>query len=178
MKIPSKYFLSPKVEVRESKIHGKGLFAKEKIQKNEVIAISEGDVLTLDEAAKLTDEERGICTCIDDYHLFCPKDFKNIPPDWCINHSCDPNSGSPPDIYTQIAIKDIEIGEEITFDYAMTDIPALLSNWECNCGALNCRKAITSNDWQIPELQERYKGFFQKNIQDKIEAASDDSDWK
>jgi hypothetical protein len=40
---------------------------------------------------------------------------------------------------------------------------------DCACGSPRCRKLITEQDWMIPELQVRYKGFFSPYITDKIE---------
>lgn len=61
----------------------------------------------------------------------CPDDY--------INHSCEPNCEVRE--ARLIALRDIPVVEEITFDYAigMYDDP-----WEmvCNCGTLSCRKII------------------------------------
>ena len=38
-------YLSPKTEVRESKIHGRGLFAIADIAKNEIVAIKGGHIV-------------------------------------------------------------------------------------------------------------------------------------
>lgn len=73
-----------------------------------------------------------------------------------------------PDLLTGIALRDIEAGEELTYDYATTD--SRHANFACFCGSPNCRKVITGNDWMLLELQERYRGYFQKNIQEKIDA--------
>lgn len=56
-----------------------------------------------------------------------------------INHSCDPNCEL--NIASQqpvlIALRDIEIGEEITCDYNRTEING--TGFECNCGSPKCR---------------------------------------
>jgi SET domain-containing protein len=168
MKSTPKFFINPKTEVRDSKIKGKGLFAKEKIRKGEIIHVAEGVILTLEESKKFTEEEQNICYDIDDNHLLCPKDFNNLSADWYINHSCNPNSGSAQGWFTLVAMRDIEPEEEITYDYAMTDSEPEWS-MECHCGAKDCRKKITGNDWKIKEIQERYVGYFQENIQNKID---------
>jgi SET domain-containing protein len=63
-----------------------------------------------------------------------------------VNHSCDPNCAvgmSLPAILL-VALRAIEAGEEITYDYAVT-----MHNdpWEmkCNCGALECRGTIRTS---------------------------------
>jgi len=85
------------------------------------------------------------------------------------------------DSVTLIAIRDVEPGEEITFDYAMVSnitqffgctlnnfwfwsyngtTTAPNDNFKCKCKAKACRGFISSNDWEIPELQERYRDYF------------------
>jgi hypothetical protein len=41
--------------------------------------------------------------------------------------------------------------------------------FECHCGTDHCRKMITGNDWKLPELQRRYKGFFSPYLQRRID---------
>ena len=59
-------------------------------------------------------------------------------------------------------------GEEICFDYAMCD-GSCFDEFECDCGAPNCRRTITGNDWQNPELWERYAGYFMPYLQRRID---------
>lgn len=72
------------------------------------------------------------------------------------NHSCSPNAHVIANYDEEtnvaevlmIAIKPIELGEEITFDYATTEstvTPELLRK-PCLCGSNNCRKIITGFD--------------------------------
>lgn len=42
-------------------------------------------------------------------------------------------------------------------------------NLPCGCGTKDCRKIITDNDWKLPELQNRYDGYFQWFLQEKID---------
>jgi len=83
------------------------------------------------------------------------------------NHSCDANLGIRGEI-TFVAIRDIRAGEELTHDWAMTDDDAY--SVECKCGALNCRETVTGKDWQHPELQKRYAGYFSTYLARKIAA--------
>ena len=82
-----------------------------------------------------------------------------------INHSCNPNCGIKGHLQI-VAMRDIESGEEITFDYAMTESSDY--SMDCKCGAKNCRKTITGNDWKLPILQKRYNGYFSNYIQIKL----------
>ncbi len=67
---------------------------------------------------------------------------QEITPMHLTNHSCDPNAGFN-DAGMLIAIHDIEVGEEITYDYLKHPVPASPWNFECLCGAVNCRGWIS-----------------------------------
>ena len=84
------------------------------------------------------------------------------------NHSCDPNLWMQ-DERTVCARRDIATGEELTMDYALGTVSP---DWrmECHCGAELCRSVITGNDWQLPELQQRYAGHFSPFINVRIAA--------
>jgi hypothetical protein len=67
-----------------------------------------------------------------------------------------------------VAMRDIAAGEEVCFDYAMTG-GGPYDEFECACGAPDCRGWITGNDWKRPELWERYAGFFSPYLQRRID---------
>ncbi|HYC83179.1 MAG TPA: SET domain-containing protein [Candidatus Paceibacterota bacterium] len=161
-------YLNPKVEVRNTPDKGRGLFAKEKIFKGETIEkTTEGvQVLTKAEIAAKPDAHlwKSLCYEIGNDKEECPIDIHNPPASFLINHSCDPNVGVGDDM---VAMRDIETGEELTYDYAMTDSGNY--DMECKCGSWNCRGRIKGDDWMMPELQERYRGYFAENIQEKID---------
>src|SRR5437773_4537542 len=73
--------------------------------------------------------------------------------------------------FTFVAMRDIPAGEELTHDWAMTDDDDY--SVECNCGAPNCRGTLTGKDWQRPELQTRYAGYFSAYLARKIAAEQD-----
>ena len=86
-----------------------------------------------------------------------------------INHSCMPNCGMRN--ATQVAaMRDIAAGEELTFDYAMTDM-APYDEFECSCATRHCRGRVASTDWQRRDLQERYAGWFAPHVQRAIDAS-------
>ena len=64
--------------------------------------------------------------------------------------------------------RDIAAGEEITFDYAMSDVTDY-DEFQCDCGTPNCRGMFRGSDWRRPELWERYAGYFSPYIQRRIE---------
>lgn len=86
-------------------------------------------------------------------------------------HSCTPNSGFHGQIFL-VAMRDISMGEEITFDYAMIISESVGSDivfeMECNCGSPKCRKQITEDDYKIPQLRIKYKDYFSEYIKQKI----------
>ncbi len=68
-----------------------------------------------------------------------------------------------------LRLRNIKAGEELTFDYAMSD-GSPYDEFECFCGSPNCRKKIRGDDWKIPELWEKYKGYFSPYLARRIAA--------
>ncbi|KAI8804413.1 hypothetical protein BJ742DRAFT_825124 [Cladochytrium replicatum] len=61
----------------------------------------------------------------------------------------------PYDIMT--ARKDMNEGDEVTYDYATVDADGPGSDFVCGCGSPICRHKVTHKDWDThPELVERY----------------------
>ena len=162
-------YLSPKTEVRESKIHGRGLFAIADIAKDEIVAVKGGRIVdgkTLRE--KITPRLGPVEIQIDDDLFIAPvTDEERQLSMLYSNHSCDANLGIRGEI-TFVAMRDICAGEELTHDWAMTDNDNY--SVQCKCGAPNCRKTVTGKDWQRPELQKRYADYFSAYLARKIAA--------
>ena len=162
-------FLSPKTAVRESAIHGRGLFAAAEIAKGEVVAVKGGHIIsraTLLESQPLVGPAE---IQIGDDLFICPVSEEEREGSMIFsNHSCEPNIGVRGQI-TFVAMRDIAAGEELTHDWAMTDNDD--STTACHCGAVNCRGTITGKDWQKPELQERYRGYFSEYLAQKMRNA-------
>ena len=160
-------YLSSKTEVRESKIHGRGLFARADIAKDEIVAVKGGHVIdrkTLRE--NITPRLGPVEIQIDDDLFIAPltDDERELSMLYS-NHSCEANIGMRGEI-TFVAMRDIRSGEELTHDWAMTDDDDY--SIECNCGAVDCRKILTGKDWQRPDLQNRYTGYFSAYLARKI----------
>jgi uncharacterized protein len=160
-------YLSPKTEVRESKIHGRGLFAIADIAKDEIVAVKGGRIVdrkTLRE--RITPRLGPVEIQIDDHLFIAPvTDEERELSMLYSNHSCDANLGMRGEI-TFVAMRAIRAGEELTHDWAMTDDDEY--SLECKCGASNCRKIVTGKDWQRPELQKRYRGYFSAHLARKV----------
>ena len=156
-------WISPKVKVKESKIHGLGTFTTEPISKGEVVRVDGGIIVpksNIEEYREIIGGIRGIQ--IDDDFFICPTEPKG----GCYNHSCDANLGYKSSI-VMIATKDIKAGEEVAIDYSYSE--ANIKPFSCNCGSKICRKTITSNDWKNPEFQEKFKEYFTPYIKSKID---------
>ena len=55
-------------------------------------------------------------------------------------------------------MRDVAAGEELCFDYAMTDTDDY-DEFACSCGTASCRGTVTGADWKEPELRDRYRGW-------------------
>ena len=100
----------------------------------------------------------------DDLYLVGPEQAE---PHDMVNHSCDPNCGILGSILL-VAIRPIGAGEELCYDYAMSD-GSPYDEFDCSCGAAGCRRRITGNDWSRPELIERYRGWYSAYLQARID---------
>jgi hypothetical protein len=164
---PKLSHISPKAEVKESPIHGKGLFAVEAIEEGEIVCIKGGAIFnreTLHEvSARLGPAEIQIAP---DLFIGPLNEDEREGSMIYSNHSCDPNIGVRGQIIF-VAMRRIEPGEELTHDWAMTDDDDY--EMECRCGAGNCRKVITGQDWRKPELQEKYRGYVSWYLVEKFQ---------
>lgn len=151
-----------KLKIIKSGIEGNGILAVKKIKKNQTIYYFTGERITFDEAVRRANDRSDISS-----------DFLYINADECIdldilpkmaNHSCNPNSYIKGEIQL-IAMRDIQKGEEITFDYSTTmDYDherikkAGIAPWtcKCNCRSPNCRGIIDEFKTLPPETQEFY----------------------
>src|SRR5439155_19297159 len=115
-------YLSPKTEVRESKIHGRGLFAIADIAKNEIVAVKGGHIV---DRKRLREKITPLLGPVeiqigDDLFIAPVSDEERELSMLYLNHSCDPNLGVRGEI-TFVAIREIRAGEELKHDWAMTD---------------------------------------------------------
>jgi hypothetical protein len=73
-----------------------------------------------------------------------------------MNHCCEPNTVFTDD-NTMIATRDVEVGEEICYDYATSETPSSSHMpFKCGCGKPSCRGEITGYDFLKPEIRVRY----------------------
>jgi uncharacterized protein len=164
-------WLSPKLESRTHLAKGgNGVYALESIKEGEMVAMFGGLVLTGAQLETVPDTLRSLSIQVeDDLYL-----VSRIPGAGDhVNHSCEPNAGLRGQI-ALVAMRDILPGEEVTFDYAMSDS----SNYDefvCACGTAACRGRVTGEDWKLPKLWDKYDGYFSPYIAEKIKTAKRDA---
>ena len=160
-------YRSSKTKVKASPIQGRGLFAIEKISKGEVVAVKGGHIFNRDTLNRIAGALGPAEIQIGEDLFIGPlKEEEREGSMIFSNHSCDPNICVRGQIVF-VAMRDIEPGEELTHDWATTDDDDY--QMACNCGAKNCRKKITGQDWRRKELREKYKGYFALYLQEKIQ---------
>ena len=62
---------------------------------------------------------------------------REVMPMHLTNHSCDPNATFNAEGML-VALRDIDKGEEVTFNYLSHPIPASPWNFKCECGSASC----------------------------------------
>lgn len=164
-------WLSPKVEIRKSRIDRNGVFAKQSLSKGERVAIFGGDIMAIDEIDNLPLPLQDGPFQIEERFVLGRRNANRREDADFFNHSCNPNCGFRGQIFL-VAIRSIKKDEEITFDYAMVVSKSvgsqILFKMECNCAESRCRLMITENDWKLRELQKKYRGFFSQYLEEKI----------
>ena len=157
-------WLTPKSQMRVTPGKGSGSFAISKISKGEIVASFGGNVINQSELTNYSADRvsRSLQLNIDNYLL------SGAVPEAgdMINHSCEPNCGIAGTSSVQ-TLRDIEIGEELTFDYAMSD-SSQYDEFTCACGKDKCREKITGMDWQKKVLQAKYSKYFSAYIESLI----------
>jgi uncharacterized protein len=171
------------IYVADSPIADKGIFASEKIKAGSIICQYSNinkfnKILTAEEINQLPNEEKETYLRygyqIGDNLFAGPTSITDFPDiSIYINHKCTPNVYFMDEL-TIVSMRDIEPGEELTYDYATTES----YEWpigeynpytcKCNCHSEKCRGVVLPTDWMNPELQQRYDGYFIPYLAAKI----------
>lgn len=156
------------VIVKESEIHGKGVFAAKDFKKSEpILDVDDSHIVT--GTSKLTKENYKF----DLDFLANGKIIWMQPPEKYINHSCSPNVyfktiGGFRKVY---AMRKISKGDELACDYSINGWGD--ATFECNCGGKNCRKIWYADFFKLPvSLQRKYlpylENWFKEQVKDKF----------
>jgi len=137
--------------IRSSRIHGRGAFAIRRIAAGTRIVEYTGERITHAEADARYDD-----AAMEQHHTYLMVVNRRTVIDAAvgggdariINHSCDPNAAivvARGRVFID-ALRDIEAGEEICYDYAYEreegDDPVAETRYPCRCGAPSCRRTI------------------------------------
>jgi hypothetical protein len=143
------------------------VIARDAIAKGELIVVWSGTLVSGEELNGMPQTVRRYSLQVEEnQYLVSLSDCE--PPDY-VNHSCDPNAGLSGQI-ALVAMRDIERGEEITYDYAMSD-GSPYDEFACSCGTPHCRGHVSGEDWRRAELWQRYAGYFSPYLQRRIMGA-------
>ena len=159
-------YLSPLAEAREIPPKGFGSFAVSPIPVGTIIATFGGTIVNRPNFETYPLEQRSRSIQIDVNQFVLGPKLRE--PGDSINHSCLPNCGMR-NATQLIAMREIAVGEELTYDYATSDTSDY-DEFECACGSDRCRRQITGDDWKLPDLQSRYQNMFSPYVQRKIDA--------
>ncbi|ODG97495.1 hypothetical protein A4S05_13285 [Nostoc sp. KVJ20] len=124
---------------------GRGVFARQKFAQGETVVVG----ISIEEVP-----ERTIYSFQMDFNLYVNLDEPAV----VINHSCDPNTGVRNNQfggYDFVALGDIEVGEEITWDYETTEYESIAVR-RCLCGSLSCRGKTLGFKFREQMLRDTY----------------------
>jgi uncharacterized protein len=131
------------IEVRQSNVHGRGVYAMQFILDGKRIIEYTGERVSWEAAPDDDSNPHTFNFGLDDGDVINPEIGGNDAR-W-INHSCNPNCEAieEDDRIFIYAIRDIQAGEELLYDYRLEIDEAITEaskkKFACLCGASNCR---------------------------------------
>jgi len=168
--------------VRNSKIHGRGVFARKPIRKGARVIEYTGPIISNKEAEKI-----GTQTVHGHSHtMLFQLDKKRVingiegGDAKYLNHGCDPNCETEQDgdhIYIK-AIRNIKEGEELVYDYHL-QVPGKITDeikkeFVCLCGSPKCRGTQIDGDLiKKQEKKDKKKAEKKANKEDKAKQKAD-----
>jgi SET domain-containing protein len=132
--------LAEGIEVRPSRIDGRGCYAVVPFKRRRKVAELAGERISRVEAARRMRGKRRLHICAIDAYWNVDSSRGGNGTQY-INHCCEPNAFMRVVAGRIIifALRDIEPGEEITLDYGETYHP---DSYRCRCGAPSCRGTL------------------------------------
>ncbi len=137
-----------RIQVRRSGVHGKGVYALQKLKKGETLIEYIGERITWPQALKRhpsnpDDPNHTFFFHLDDQNVIDAGVGGNASR-W-INHACKPNCEADEEdgrVFIK-ALRKIEPGEELFYDYGLSIderyTSKLKAEYACRCGARKCR---------------------------------------
>jgi hypothetical protein len=160
-------YISPKLTIHSCpQKEGLGVFALQALDEGELLCVWGGRAVPTPDFMALSDEQKAHSLQVAE-EVYLVTDAEREPVDF-FNHSCDPNAGLRGQICL-VALHPIAAGEEVCFDYAMSD-GSPYDEFECHCGSPACRGVVCGDDCKRPELQQRYAGYFSPYLQKRIDS--------
>jgi SET domain-containing protein len=162
------HYVSPRLvrRIRPEK-GGFGVFARQKIVAGDLLVVWGVSIVPTELWSTLSPVKRRHSIQVEENLYLVPHEMPEVGD--FVNHSCSPNAGLSGQT-ALVARCTIQPGEEICYDYAMSDGSAY-DEFACGCGSVLCRGRVTGHDWRLPELQERYAGAFSPYLQRRIDEA-------
>ncbi|MCS7052890.1 MAG: SET domain-containing protein [Ignavibacterium sp.] len=121
------------IVVKESTLHGKGIFTSVPINKGTIIMKIIGEIIDEEECIRRENEENNVYIFYKDDNVYI--DAKNSEKIKYLNHSCDCNCYVDEDENGDlilVALRDIQKDEELTIDYGYEEIYNDCSCNECD----------------------------------------------
>jgi SAM-dependent methyltransferase len=158
-------YCSPRLEARLNPAKGgHSVYAREHIRAGELLVIYAGRIVSTEMLPPPEQRKHRQPLQIEEDLYIIPDNSSELAE--YLSHSCEPNAGLSGQI-ALVALRDIAPGEEVCYDYAMTD-GSPYDEFDCMCGATCCRKRVTGDDWRRPDLQARYAGHFSPYLQRRM----------
>ncbi len=134
----------PSVRTSPSPISGLGVFAIRQFSAGEVV-LTIDDRYVVSEAHPIPQGEENHCDQLQGGRVVWMQE-----PERHINHSCWPNVfiQTEDSVRHVVALRDIEVGDEITYDYSVNGYGDTV--WHCSCGSPRCRKDVHSDFFHLP----------------------------
>ena len=165
--ISLKHFFNKYIKVKNSKIHGKGVYAKIDIAKGTKIIEYLGKKITKEKSQQIYDKQLELHKKnpqkTGSVYIFDVCETHDLDGDvwWnrakLVNHSCSPNCEALTEddgMIALYALKYIKKGEELSFNYGY-NVECYLDH-VCKCGSKNCVGHIVAKD-QWGELKKKLK---------------------
>lgn len=162
-------WFSDGLEVRDSAIHGQGLYATRLLQRGEIVLRLGGCLYSMS-------RRRSDLIMPSTTTPLCEEVILAEPADGCrdysdyLNHSCDPNIGFH-DAISLVAVRDIQAGSELVLDYTFCESDEAWNlKGPCRCGSICCRGSVTGADWRTVSATDTNFAYYSPFVKRRIVA--------